>query len=177
MQKVVILVIILFLTTPTLSQEIENLDWTSKEKKYYKTLKNLANYVSGKSESEISKDTLFEKYIYFKNVLRDSDLERKNKRLADFNGLFSLIPKTIDSIGIDNLDAKPIRFYKDHKIFEPFEKTLSGMDKNVLVYYNKNKPEEPIGTLLFEKRSKKLIAWILLRQGEGGWFFLTFNLL
>ncbi|MEZ4809888.1 MAG: hypothetical protein R2819_05975 [Allomuricauda sp.] len=157
------------------SQKVKSDDWTTKETMYYKNLKELAEYVN--QEDKVSKDTLFKKYIYFDNILKDSIEERKNKRLAVFDTIFSFVPKTIKSNGIENLEAKPLRFYKNHKIYEPFKAALKEVSCDVMVYYNKEKPEEPLGTLLFEPESHKLVAWILLKQGDGGWFFLTFNLL
>ena len=157
------------------SQKVKSDDWNANESMYYHNLKELAEYVD--EEDQISKDTLFKKYIYFDNVLEDSDEERKKMRLAVFDTIFSFIPKTIKSIGIDNLEAKPLRFYKDHEIYEPFKAALKEMSCDVMVYYKKEKPKEPLGTLLFDPKSHKLVAWILLKQGDGGWFFLTFNLL
>ncbi len=83
------------------------------------------------------------------------------------------------------MDAKPVRFYKKHKIYKPFEKELAKEsidgDKlytessNVFVYYIKKEPENPLGTLLFDPDTDKLVAWIMIDQG-GYKYFLTFNL-
>ena len=78
---------------------------------------------------------------------------------------------------MENLDAKPVRFYRGHEIHKPFEKALQNLEPNVFVYFVKGKEEDPLGYLLFEEDSKKLASWILLKQGSSGWFFLTFNLL
>ncbi|WP_293297902.1 hypothetical protein [Allomuricauda sp.] len=150
-------------------------EWNAKELEYYKTIKGLSDYIV--TSVKISKDTLFDKYIFFDNVLDDTNSERKKRRIRAFDTIFHHIPSTIDSIGIENLDAKPIRFFKTHKIYEPFEKNLKGFEKDVLVYYLKDDAENPLGYLLFEENSSKLASWILLNQGDQGWFFLTFNLL
>lgn len=110
-------------------------------------------------------------------MLKDSDEERRKRRLAVFDTIFSFIPKTIKSNGINSLEAKPLRFYKNHEIYEPFKTVLKSVSCDVMVYYNKEEPNEPLGTLLFDPKSHKLVAWILLKQGDKGWFFLTFNLI
>ena len=150
--------------------------WSAKEKVMYGKLKELAKYVNAKNKSEISKDTLFEKYIEFNYVLNDTLKSRKENRIQSFDTLFYYFRKKIDDLGIKNLDAKPIRFYKDNKIYEPFEKELDKIKSNVFVYYEKDKPEIPKGTLWFDEKSNKLIAWILLNQG-GYRYYLAFNLL
>jgi hypothetical protein len=159
--------------------------WTKNELAQYSKLTELANYVYNKEKSEISKDSLFKKYIYFDNVLNDTVSERKEKRLVAFDTIFYFFRKNLNSLGIKNLDAKPVRFYKNHKIYEPFKEeiareTIGGekmytKDANVFAYYKKNEPENPLGTLLFEAETDKLVAWIMLNQG-GYKYFLTFNL-
>ncbi len=79
-----------------------------------------------------------------------------------------------------------MRFYKHHKIYKPFDEqqikeSISGekmykKDKNVFAYYRKEYPENPLGALLFEPETNKLVAWIMINQG-GYKYFLTFNLL
>jgi len=155
-KPILILLLINFCFFFANSQHTEKENWTIQEVKYYEVLCGLAEYVYKKPKSKISKDTLYSKYIYFDNVLNDSDPVRRERRLVEFDTIFSHIPRKIDSIGLENLDAKPIRFYKVHQIFKPFEKALSGTEKDVLAYYNKDKPNEPLGTLLFEEDSGKL---------------------
>ena len=162
-------------------------NWTENDKAQYSKLKELANYVYKKEKSEISKDSLFENYIYFDYVLNDTVDKRRKRRIAAFDTLFYYFRKTVDSIGVENLDAKPVRFYKNHKIYKPFDKekaelkTVAGekmytKDDNVFAYYQKEKPENPLGVLLFEPKYDKLGAWIMIKQGKYR-YFLTFSLL
>lgn len=161
-------------------------DWTSSEITRYKNLMDLAEYIDAREKSEISNDTLFEKYIYFDYVLNDTDTERKNKRLHTFDTVFYYFRIIVDSIGLENFEAKPVRFYRDHEIYIPFEKesameTVDGekmytREDNVFVFYRKEEPENPLGTLLFEPTSDKLVSWLLINQG-GYKYFLTFNML
>ncbi len=186
MKSRLIIFILFVVNTFVFAQSIKNESWTRNEIANYQKLKELANYVYGKKESEISQDTLFEKYIYFDYVLNDTEVLRRKERLTKFGELFSLFKSTVDSIGLENLDAKPIRFYKGHKIYRTFDeeyatKSIAGENMNtnptnVLVYYKKGNPEEPLGPLLFEPDSNRLVAWIYLLQGEKFGFFLTFSL-
>ena len=136
----------------------------------------MAYYVSNRDSTEISKDVLFDKYIEFEYILKDTLQTRKEDRIQKFDGFFYYFRKIIDSLGIENLDAKPIRFYKDHEIYKPFEKQLADLEPNVFAYYEKDDPKEPKRVLLFDDESNKLLAWILLKQGSSR-YFLLFNLM
>ncbi|MEE9432152.1 MAG: hypothetical protein V3V16_13970 [Melioribacteraceae bacterium] len=185
MQRILIGIILLS-TSLGFGQNMSSENWTENELAQYSKLTELANYVYKKKKTEFSKDSLFEKYIYFDYVLKDTVSERKEKRLVAFDTIFHYFRKNLDSIGIKNLDAKPVRFYKNHKIYEPFrediaKETVGGekmytKDANVFAYYKKEEPKNPLGVLLFEPETDKLVAWIMINQG-GYKYFLTFNLL
>jgi len=161
-------------------------NWTETEKSQYLKFNELAIYVHNKEKSEISHDVLFEKFIFFNYVLNDTITKRKERRLEAFDTIFSYFRQTVNSIGLKNLDIKPVRFYKNHEIYKPFKKDkakktirgekMSTKDSNVFAYYRKEDPENPLGTLLFEPNTYKMVAWIMLDQG-GTKYFLTFNLL
>jgi len=169
--------IILFLTLfYGYGQDSKFNNWTEKEKEQYKILNELAHYVSGRDSTEISKEVLFDKYIEFEYILNDTLHTRKEDRIQKFDGFFYYFRKTIDSLGIENLDAGPIRFYKNHGIYESFENQLLDLEPNVFAYYEKDDPTQPKGVLLFDDESNKLLTWILLSQG-GYRFFLLFNLM
>lgn len=166
-------------------QTPSNNEWTESEIAQYKILRNLGTYVYRKEKNELLKDSLFTQYICFEHFLKDPDTVRKEKRVKAFDTIFGFFSQTVNKIGLENLDAKPIRFYKNHEIYKPFIKDfakedISGEkmyanDQNVFVWFKKETPEEPLGTLLFEPQSNKLLAWIMLNQG-GYKYFLLFNL-
>ena len=114
-----------------------------------------------------------------------SAFKRREERLTKFDAIFSFFRNKIDSIGVSKLDAKPVRFYKEHKIYEPFDEkvakeSISGekmytKHQNVFAYYRKDDPDNPLGVLLFEPNTNKLASWILINQG-GYKYFLLFNL-
>ena len=186
MQRILIGIIILS-TSFGFGQNTTSEYWTENVLAQYSKLIELGNYVNSKKKSEISKDTLFKNYIYFDYVLNDTVSERREKRIVAFDTLFNYFRNTINSIGMKNLEAKLVRFYKDHKIYEPFDENKAKVstaggekmytkDANVFVYYRKEEPENPLGTLLFESGTDRLGAWIMINQG-GFQYFLTFNLL
>ena len=160
--------------------------WTENEKYQYSVLTNLVNYLYGKKTLEISHETLFNKYIYFDYVLNDTLKNRIDDRLSKFDTIFSFFKTTFDSIGVSNFEAKPVRFYKQHKIYKPFDErnakqSISGekmytKDQNVFAYYRKDEPENPLGVLLFDPNTNKLASWIMIQQGSYN-YFLQFNLL
>ena len=130
----------------------------------------MAEYNNNKDKADISKDTLLNKYIYmdmdtlkYKGTIYD---------MANMDTIFSLIPHAIrKNGGIENLDEKPIRFYKDHEVYRPFVRALKDAVPFVLVYYRKERPDEPLGTLLFDPKTRKLASWILISQGGSGWYY------
>lgn len=152
------------------SQEKKFIDWLPQEIEYYKNLMGLAEYINGKDKADISRDTLLKKYIYttmdtlkYKGTIYD---------MANFDTIFSLIPQGIKKYGgIEKLDAKPIRFYKDHVLYSPFKRSLKDAVPFVLAYYRKDRPDIPLGTLLFDPKTHKLSSWILISQGGGGWYY------
>lgn len=151
--------------------------WSADEEMMYKSLKNLCKYVD-RNKGRLSKDTLFNKYISFDYVLNDSDKGRRDSRVKQFDTLFYFFRHHLDSLGLENLDAKPIRFFKHTDFYKPFEEqeNLKQASQDVFVYFLKSDPGVPKGSLLFDRVSKKLIAWILLNQG-GYYYYLTFRLL
>jgi hypothetical protein len=181
-----LIIIILFTYSFLFGQNINSEIWDENEIAQYSKLVNLAKYVHNIELSKISKDSLFDKYIYFDYVLNDTLSERRERRLKFFDTIFYRFKKKIDSIGLENLDAKPVRFYKKHKIYQPFDKEIAQksvggekmytQDSNVFAYYKKKEPDNPLGTLLFEVVTDKLVTWIMINQG-GYKYFLTFNLL
>ena len=185
--KRIIIGIILLSTSLGFGQNSNSEKWTENDKAQYAKLKELAKYVYKKEKSEISKDSLFDKYVFFDYVLNDTVSKRREKRVAAFDTIFYYFKKTVDSIGLDNLDAKPVRYYKTHEIYKPFDeekaelKTVGGekmyaKEDNVFAYFRKEEPENPLGVLLFEPETDKLGAWIMIDQG-GYKYFLTFSLL
>ncbi len=184
--KRIIIGIIFLSTSLGFGQNVSSENWTENELTQYSKLIELVNYVHNKKKTEISKDTLFKKYVYFDYVLNDTVSERREKRMVVFDTIFYYFRVKIDSIGLKNFEARPVRFYKNHKIYDPFKKEIAretvggekmySKDANVFAYYRKEDPENPLGTLLFEPRTDKLVAWIMLNQG-GYKYFLTFNLL
>lgn len=175
MKRILVGILISILFTGC-EKENKFVDWTEKEKSQYQKLTELAEYVNEKEKSDISNDLLFEKYIEFDYVMSDSSETRKEQRIASFDTLFYYFRNRIDSLGIENLDAKPIRFFKEHEIYEPFKNQLAELEPNVFAYYEKRNPDNPKGVLRFDQESNKMIAWIFLKQG-GRSYFLTFNMM
>ncbi|WP_452600844.1 hypothetical protein [Pontimicrobium sp. MEBiC06410] len=173
--KHIAFLILVLISSYGYSQEQDFSNWKDHEVKKYEKLKALAHYVNNKKTNEISKDTLLKRYIYFDYVLNDTLKNRKEKRIQKFDTLFSFFRKPIDSLGINNIDVKPIRFFTNHDIYKPFKNQLKAIEENVFVYFKKGNPNEPLKCLLFENETNKLAAWILLDQG-GYNYFLTFNL-
>jgi hypothetical protein len=184
MKNTLLILVLLLNITLCFGQKNKEI-WTKNEKYQYATLTKLAKYVYGKKSSEVSNQTLYDKYIYFDYVLKDTVKNRREERLSKFDTIFSFFKKKVDSIGVSNLDAKPVRFYKEHKIYDPFDdknakESISGekmytKNQNVFAYYRKDEPENPLGVLVFEPSTNKLASWIMIDQG-GYKYFLLFNL-
>jgi hypothetical protein len=154
----------------------DNSTWTKEQITYHETFLNFCKYVDNKKINELPLDTLFKKYIYFDYVLSDTSAERKDRRLQIFPSVLESFQHNIDSIGADNIEARPISYYeKDAEFFEPFTLQLKDEIPDVLAYYKKGQKDKPIGTILFERKTGKIVAWIIINQG-GYYYYMIFNL-
>lgn len=132
----------------------EKFDGTEDEKQYHKTILDLCNYLSANKYDTTQREVIFKNYIYFDYVLNDTSLSRIKKRTAFFDGLMGRFQHFIDSVGVVNLEAKPVRFFKnDTDFYEPFIHELKDQDSTTLAYYDKRQPGKPLGALLFEKKT------------------------
>ena len=173
--KKLMLICFCIMTSFSFAQPAQN--WTDKEKAYYNSLTGFCNYIESAPAGTLNKDTLFNKYFLFDYVLKDSSKGRIKERLLKFDELLSSFIHYLDSVGLVNLDAKPVRFYRDNKTFyKPFTDELKEYASNTFAYYNKTDPDHPLGYLWFDEHSFKLISWILIDQG-GTHYFLTFDLM
>lgn len=153
-------------------------DWTKDEQAFYATMKSLCAHFKGKAYDTTQRDFVFKEFVYFDNILHDTSKTRIQGRINWFDGLFYRMIHFIDSVGLENLDAKPTRFFKDNTpFFKPFDKNggLNGVLPLTLAYFDKRRPNEPMSALLFEPKTHKLLAWVIINQG-GYYYFLTFNL-
>ncbi|WP_131536136.1 hypothetical protein [Pedobacter nototheniae] len=154
-------------------------DLTEDEKKYIQNARSLFEYFDNRAYSSTLRDSVFEKFVYFDNILADSSKTRVNERKILFDRMFPKMLHLVDSVGIKNLVVVPTRFFiNDSTYFKHFGKDgeLHKLLPFILTYYNKATPDIPMGLLLFEPRTHKLMAWMIINQG-GYWYFLTFNLL
>jgi hypothetical protein len=150
--------------------------WNNNELKYQNTIDNLSKYLSSTPESSINRDSL-NSYIYFDYALKDVPQAQKDKRLHSADTLIKIFKHFIDSIGYENLDVKPVKYFKSNsEYYQPFEKELKKDVVNSLAYFNKSYPSLPLGSLLFDEKTGKLISWIVINQ-SGYYYYLTFNML
>lgn len=151
------------------------------QRQSYKLMQSLCNYYDGKKYDTLQRETVFNRFVYFDNILTDSSTTRKRERIRVFDLLFARAIHFIDSVGTTNLDAKPTLVFKRDKIyFYPFTKKGFGSLHNylptTLTYFDKRNLAKPLGTLFFEPNTHKLVAWIIINQG-GYYYPLSFNLL
>jgi hypothetical protein len=176
MKRSLLLIIAVLVYSTTFAQAN---NWTKDEQLFYTKMKSLCEHFKGKLYDTTQRKLVFKNFVYFDNILSDTSQSRISQRIALFDGLFYQMTHFIDSVGLENFDAAPTRFYKsNNKFFEPFDirGELSELLPLTLTYYDKRRPGEPIGTLLFEAKTHKLLAWLMIDQG-GYHYFLTFNLI
>ena len=151
--------------------------WTSMERQYYMNLKGLCSYLVSKHDLIDIQDSSIQKYLLLDYVLNDTSEQRKKDRLERITTLLGGFRHFIDSVGLSNLDAKPIRFFKGNsKFYKPFSEELKDAQPLTFAYFDKRHPNNPYGYLLFHRESRKLVTWILINQG-GYHYFLVFNLI
>lgn len=159
------------------AQRRRNAEWTEQEKRYYETLREFCNYMEQNEAKEISRDTIIRKFFLFDYVLRDTSIRRIEERLVKLDSMTNSFRKYIKSAGIENLDARPLRFCNPTSpAYKPFLNQLAELAPHVFYYYRKGDEEHPLGTIWFDQNSGKVISWILINQG-GYYYFLTFSIL
>lgn len=176
MRKLFTTFILLILSATCIGQ---TKDWTKNEQEFYVKMKSMCEHFKGKTYDTTQRDFVFKEYVYFDNILSDTSKTRIQERIKFFDGIFYRMTLFIDSVGLENLDAMPTAYFKDNgEFFKPFDKEgeLNELLPLTLSYFDKRRPNEPLGTLLFESKSHKLLSWIIIDQG-GYCYFLTFNLI
>lgn len=154
-----------------------NINWSKPEDVYYRTIKDLCEYLHQHANLQKNRDYITDKWVLFDYILNDTSLSRKQKRIKKLDVLLASFKNFIDSAGLENIDAKPLRYYKDSpEIYGLFSGPLSDHINQIFVYFNKKTPTIPIGYLLFDEITGKLISWILIKEG-GECYFLTFNIM
>lgn len=167
--KAILLLLILFSVTITVNAQ--SVGWTKEENEYYSKTKELCNYLKSNPYDTSHRNFIFDNYIFFVNPKKDTS----QRRLNYFDMLFYHFYHFVDSIGLENLDAKPVRFFKSNEVFyKPYKEDLKWAETTVLAYYDKRNPDKPLGSLLYEPGSRKLVSWIILNM--DGYLFLTPNL-
>jgi hypothetical protein len=152
-------------------------DWTTLEKQFYGDLKALCSYAEAHHGKIDIRDSMVKKYVLFDYVLNDTSKNRVETRVVKVNQLLEQFGHFIDSANMINLDAEPIRFLQNKPaIYQQFEEHLKDQVPYIFAYYNKGNAGKPLGYLLFDLQSKKLVSWILFNQG-GHYYFLTFDLI
>jgi len=120
--------------------------WTKQELIYYSKAKGLCTHLMTNGYDTSKRKFLFENYIEFIHKKQDTTSDR----LVFFYMLVAKLYLFVDSVGLDNLDAKPLRYFKaDTSFYKPYETDLNWTVDHVLVYYNKCDPNRPLGSLLF----------------------------
>ena len=176
MKFILIIAIFLIMMSTCLAQ---SKSFTQGEQQKYQTVKKLFEHFEKKKYDTTQRDFVFKHYVYFEHILGDTSKTKIGERVKFFDELFGKMVNYVDSVGINTLDAVPTRnFEKNLDFFKPF--TDNGELKELLpltlTFFDTRKPEEPLGVLLFEPKTHKLLSWIIINQG-GYRYFLTFNLI
>ncbi len=151
-------------------------NWTSNDVRYQNTITNLSKYLTNTSESSIRRDSL-ENYIYFDYALENASQVQKEKRLHSVDTLIKVLKHFVDSVGYENIQVKPVQDFKSNATYyQPFEKELKKDAPNSLAYFDKSNPSIPLGSLLFDQKTGKLMSWVVINQ-SGYYYFLTFDML
>ncbi len=169
---IVFLLIKIFITSTCNAQQLEN--WSANEQRFYKTLTAFCTYIT--TTKQFSRDTIFNRYFLF-NTYNNIPVSEYNQRVIAFDSLVLRLKYFIDSTGINNLDAMPLRFFAtDKKTMLPFTGELKQDEPRVFVYFIKTNMTKPLGYLLFDNASGKIISWLLIQQSSRYYFF-TFDLI
>ena len=93
--------------------------------------------------------------------------------------LFRLLRAMTDSGQLSNLKIVPLRLYKDHFVYNHLNKWERDYS---FVFYDKLKPEEPIGFVMFlpgevlaDKARPKILGWTLMFRANQFYFMDAFG--
>ena len=154
----------------------QSANWTSNALRYQNTIANLSKYLTNTPESSISFDSL-KNYIYLDNASENVSQTQKEKRLHSADTLIKVLKHFVDSVGYENIDVKPVQDFKSNATYyQPFEKELKKDAPNSLAYFTKSNPTLPLGSLLFDQKTGKLMSWVVINQ-SGYYYFLTIDML
>ena len=151
--------------------------WPYQQQRYYATLTELCHFLEQDPANINRQQYILDHYLDFPPAPTDHSTPKDAERLKAFGILISQFKHFIDSVGLDNIDAKPAQYWSNDSIaYTPFLKGVKESPLNCLGYFNKRSPQKPYGYLLFNPESGKLISWLLLNQG-GYYYFFQFNML
>ena len=153
------------------------LTWPVKQQKYYVLLNEFCHFLENNPRNITNQQYIFHHYVDYPPLYTDTLNKKNAERLTAFGILLAHFKTFIDSVGLDNLDAKPAQFWKhDSLAFAPFLHGLDEHPANCLGYFAKSSPNKPIGYILFDPKSEKLVSWFLINQG-GTYYFFKFTML
>jgi hypothetical protein len=151
-------------------------NWTSNDVRYQNTITNLSKYLTNTPASSISQDSL-KNYIYVDYAKGKTSQVQMEKRSRSADTLIKMLKHFVDSVGYENIDVKPVADFKSNATYyQPFEKELKKDAPNSLAYFDKSNPSIPLGSLLFDQKTGKLMSWVVINQ-SGYYYFLTFDML
>jgi hypothetical protein len=155
----------------------DQLTWPKQQQRYYALLSDFCHFLQEDPANINRQQYIFDHYVDYPQYDNDTAQKRNAERLTAFGILLTHLKSFIDSVGLNNLDAKPAQFWhNDSLAFAPFTNGLVETPTNCLGYFNKQNPQKPYSYLLFDPRSGKLISWLLINQG-GKYYFFQFDML
>ncbi len=137
--------------------------------------KAFCSYLKKTDSLKLDTGTILKNYVALSPANPNLELSKAKQRIDFFLRLCKGLKKGTADLELDKYDAMPTSQYqfKDPQDLKQFEGLID--DKNqVYVYFLKEKPEAPLGFLLFAANSNKVISWILLNE-SGTLYFFTFN--
>jgi hypothetical protein len=137
--------------------------------------KSFCSYLKKTDSLKLDTAIILKKYVDLNPANRNLEASKAKQRIDFFMRLCKGLKKGTADLELDKYDAMPTSQYQfknpqDLKLFEG----LIDNKNQVYVYFLKEKPEAPLGFLLFAANSNKVISWILLNE-SGTLYFFTFN--
>jgi hypothetical protein len=130
---------------------------------------SMINFVSAvmiNSDEEIIQPSFYKKYLYTSNPFLDSTSEQGCDYHKSMQYTIIEVKKYLLKNGLEDLDLAPIEFFKTDTVFkkwiqdEHMQKYFQNIKENVLAFYKKSNPEQPICLIRFEPNTNKIYTWL-----------------
>lgn len=133
---------------------------------FRKSALNFITSIVNNTDAEIIKPSFFKTYLYISDPFLDSTTESGKEYNQGMQYSIIRVKEFLLKNKIDDFDLAPIEYFKKDTVFakyireEEMQKYFKNIKENVLAFYQKSNPEQPIILIRFEPNTNKVYTWL-----------------